>query len=96
MALWQITPARLQDQLDQIDAEIRQLRLLKTLLQQYARTAPEKQLQLHRILQQVQDLERSRRIVRQSLEELQDGTRKLSAAVQDDLQTATSDVMRLF
>ncbi len=96
MALWQIDPARLQNQLEQVDAEILQLRLLQTQLQQYINTVPEKQVQLCRILRQIQDLEHSRRIVRQALEQLQDRTREISAAVQDDIQMVTSDVMRLF
>ena len=86
MALWQIDPARLQNQLEQVDAEILQLRLLQTQLQQYINTVPEKQVQLCRILRQIQDLEHSRRIVRQALEQLQDRTREISAAVQDDIQ----------
>lgn len=96
MALWQIDPARLQNQLEQVDAEILQLRSLQTQLQQYINTVPEKQVQLCRILRQIQDLEHSRRIVRQALEQLQDRTREISAAVQDDIQMVTSDVMRLF
>ena len=96
MALWQIDPARLQNQLEQVDAEILQLRLLQTQLQQYINTVPEKHVQLCRILRQIQDLEHSRRIVRQALEQLQDRTREISAAVQDDIQMVTSDVMRLF
>lgn len=96
MALWQIDPARLQNQLEQVDAEILQLRLLQTQLQQYINTVPEKQVQLCRILRQIQDLEHSRRIVRQALEQLQDRTREISAAVQDDIQVVTSDVIRLF
>ena len=80
MALWQIDPARLQNQLEQVDAEILQLRLLQTQLQQYINTVPEKQVQLCRILRQIQDLEHSRRIVRQALEQLQDRTREISAA----------------
>lgn len=96
MALWQIDPAQLQNQLEQVDAEILQLRLLQTQLQQYINAVPEKQVQLCRILQQIQDLEHSRRIVRQALEQLQDRTREISAAVQDDIQMVTSDVMRLF
>lgn len=96
MALWQIDPARLQNQLEQVDAEILQLRLLQTQLQQYINTVPEKQVQLCRILRQIQDLEHSRRIVRQALEQLQDRTREISAAVQDDIQMVTSDVIRLF
>lgn len=96
MALWQIDPARLLNQLEQVDAEILQLRLLQTQLQQYINTVPEKQVQLCRILRQIQDLEHSRRIVRQALEQLQDRTREISAAVQDDIQMVTSDVIRLF
>ena len=96
MAVWQIDPSRVDAQIDLIDAELKHLRLLQKKLQQYADTMPEQQAQLRRIRQKVEDLTRSRNVVRQSLEELQGKTRRLSASVQEDIQTAASDVMRLF
>lgn len=96
MALWQVDPARLQDQLERIDAELRHLQLLQELLQQYARSAPEQLAQLRRVQQKVEDLMRSRRVVRQAVCELQSSTRKLSADVQKDIQAAETAVKRLF
>lgn len=96
MALWQVDLARLSAHLEQIDAELQHLQRLQELLWQYAQGAPDQTVQLRRVQQKVEDLMRSRRVVRQAICELQSSTRKLSADAQKDIQMAEATVKRLF